>query len=94
VDERNRLLLTTEGHTKKDSFDFYFIFSRVSKMSYLKASIHILSEISFTLYIILSMILQLSGLVSLIVGGIYAATTAGEWVFSEFATGKFNFCYH
>ena len=37
VDEKNRLLLTTECHNKRDNLDFPFIVSYLLRMSHLKA---------------------------------------------------------
>jgi hypothetical protein len=94
VDERNRLLLTAECHIKKDKLEFPFIFSRVLIKSQLKACIHTPENICITLYIILSTILQLSGVLCLI-GGIKFATVtaASDFPNEETKTGNFKFCY-
>jgi len=44
VDERNRLLLTTECYNKKDNPDYPFIVSNLLRMSHLNACIHILER--------------------------------------------------
>jgi len=54
-------------------------------MSHLKACIHILEKRCLSLYIMLSMILQLGGMANLITG----ITTAAE----ERGNGKFVLCY-
>jgi len=41
VDERNRLLLITERHNKKDNLDFPLIVSKLLRISYLKAYTYI-----------------------------------------------------
>jgi len=44
VDERNRLLETTEFHNNIDKLDFPFVVSNRLRMSHLKASVHILKK--------------------------------------------------
>jgi len=68
--------------------EFPFIFSNLLKISHLKACKYI-----HTLYIILSMILQMAGLGNIIGGITTAATAAENFVDTESVKGKFNFWY-
>jgi hypothetical protein len=67
------------------NLDFPFIVSNLLRMSQLKAGIHMLEKRCFSLYIILSMILQLSGVGDLITGISTAVAEGGN--------GKFVFWY-
>jgi len=92
VYERNRLLLTTECHDNTEYLDFLFVVSNPLRISHLKACIHILDKkSSFTLYIVLSITLQVEGLGTLIPGSVTAASD--DFANDESKKGKINFCY-
>jgi hypothetical protein len=89
VDVGNWFLLTTERQNMKDNLDFPLIVSKLLRMSRLKACIHIFKIRRFSLYIMLSMILQLGALANLITG----ITTAviGDSFDAETKQGKLQF---
>ena len=80
VEERNRLLLTTKCHIKRDNLNFPFIVSYIMRMSHLKGSKHTSEKRCFSLYIKLSIIFQAGGVVN-IIAGIEAAATIGKFDF-------------
>jgi hypothetical protein len=89
VDVGNRFLLTTECQNMKDNLDFPLIVSKLLRMSHLKAYIHIFKIRRFSLYIMLSMILQLGGLANLIIG--ISSAVIGDTFDAETSKGKFQF---
>jgi hypothetical protein len=94
---KNRLLLTTECHNKKDKLDIlvlFQVFENITiKSMYIYVYIYIYTyKKCFSLYIILSMILQLGGLGSLI-GGTTIASGAKDYTDVESKRGKFDFWY-
>jgi hypothetical protein len=76
----------------KENLDFSFIFSSDLRMSHLKERIHTLKNTCLSLHIVLSMILQLYGLLYLI-GGISGAARAGagDYVTEETKKGNLEF---
>jgi hypothetical protein len=74
--------------------EFPFIFSSVLRKSQLKACTHTPENICITLYIILSMILQLCGLLFLYVAITLAEVVAEvDYVRENNKTGNFEFWY-
>jgi len=91
VDERNRLLLPTVCHKMRKNLDFRFKVSKPLKMSLVKACIHVLKKLCFSLYIMFSMILQLVGSGKLFIGTELAEES--HLVNNIFEKGKFDFWY-
>ena len=90
MDERNRLLLTTDSQYKKNNLDFLFVVSNHLRMSHLKAYIYIF-KMYFFLYLKLCMILQVGGLVNLLIG--IAAAVEVQFVERESKNGKLDLWY-
>ena len=90
MDERHRFLLTTGCHIKKDNLDFSFIVSIVLRISPLKHTYRYLKQ-CFSLYIMLSMILQIGGGAYLIAGIVGEVESDHLEVAGE--EGKFAFWY-
>jgi hypothetical protein len=83
----------TVSHQEREFWFFSYFFKSFEIVTFKTMHTYTL-RITFTLYIILSMILQLSGLVNLIVGSIIAATTQGRnLVLPRENSGKFDFWY-